>query len=139
MAKTPEQPTPPPLEKEVKDRGLAIVATPNDNEKVLFQRTENGGMTIRFEGRVAIALSPKVAEASEAVLTDAAGVSYGLISEDAPEPHTNQPRASEKKSASENGSKNESEAQKEEIFVPESENRKHEFIGNPVYDAKYRT
>src|SRR5215217_9005755 len=84
MATTPEQPTPLPKEKEVKDRGLAIVATPHDGEKVLFQRSENGGMTIRFKGEVAIALSPKVAEASGAVLTNSAGVSYGLIPEGSP-------------------------------------------------------
>src|SRR5215207_4485773 len=86
MAQTPEQPTPLPQEKETRDPGLAIVATPNEDEKVLFQRSEDGGMTIRFEGKVAIALSPKVAEASGAVLTDTAGVSYGLIPEGAPGP-----------------------------------------------------
>jgi Single-strand binding protein family len=125
---TPEQPTPPPQEKEARDRGLAIVATPGENEKVLFQRSEDGGMTIKFEGKVAIALSPKVAEASGAVLTDTAGVPYGLIPEGSPPPQ------SEPQKESSNGSS----AEPEEIFVPESENKKFEFIGNPVYDAKYR-
>src|SRR5215218_10479331 len=139
MSKTPEQPTPPHLEKEIKDRGLAIVATPRDGEKVLFQRSENGGMTIKFEGKVAIALSPKVAEASGAVLTDTAGVPYSLIPEGTAPPQREDSHASENGSSSENGSKNETEPQKEEIFVPESENKKHEFIGNPGYDAKFRT
>jgi len=139
MATTPEQPTPPPQEKEVKDPGLAIMATPTDGQKVLFQRSENGGMTIKFEGKVAIALSPKVAEASGAVLTDTAGVPYSLIPEGTAPPQREDSHASENGSSSENGSRNETETQKEEIFVPESENKKHEFIGNPVYDAKYRT
>src|SRR5215217_6117667 len=133
MPKTPEQPTPLPKEQDARDRGLAIVLTPKDQEKVLFKRTENGGLTIKFEGKVAIALSPKVAEASGAVLTDTAGVSYGLIPEGTPPPRR------EDSHASENGSKKGSETPKEEIFVPESENKKHEFIGNPVYDAKFRT
>src|SRR5215204_728402 len=113
MAKTPEEPTPLPKEKEVIDRGLAIVLTPSDNEKVLFQRSKNGGMTIRFEGKVAIALSPKVAEASGAVLTDTAGVSYGLIPEGTPPPQREDSRASENGSSSENGSRNKSETPKE--------------------------
>jgi hypothetical protein len=132
MATTPEQPTPPPQEKEARDRGLAIVATPGKDEKVLFQKSEDGGMTIRFEGKVAIALSPKVAEASGAVLTDTAGVPYGLIPEGASPPR------SEAQSEPQKESSNGSSAEPEEIFVPESENKKFEFIGNPVYDAKYR-
>jgi len=139
MAKTPEQPTPKPKEKEMKDRGMAIVLTPSDNEKVLFQRSENGDLTIRFEGKVAIALSPKVTEASGAVLKDSKSVSYGLIPEGSAQPPREDSHASENGSSSENGSKNETEPQKEEIFVPESENKKHEFIGNPGYDAKFRT
>jgi len=129
MATTPEQPTPPPQKKETRGRGLAIVATPKEGEKVLFQRSENGGMTIKFEGKIAIALSPKVAEASGAVLTDTAGVAYGLI------PEGSSPPVSEPQSESGNGS----ETKPEGITVPESENKKHEFIGNPVYDAKFRT
>src|SRR5215217_8882861 len=138
MPKTPEQPTPLPKEQDARDRGLAIVLTPKDQEKVLFKRTENGGLTIKFEGKVAIALSPKVAEASGAVLTDSAGVTYGLIPEGTPPPRRKDSHASERKPASENESKDTQETQKEEIFVPESENRKHEFTGNPVYDARYR-
>ena len=133
MATTPEQPTPPPQESDTRDRGLAIVATPTDGEKVLFQRSENGGMTIKFGGKVAIALSPKVAEASGAVLTDSKGVSYGLIPEGASPPRSE--AQSEPQSESGNGS----EMKPEGITVPESENKKFEFIGNPVYDAKYRT
>jgi hypothetical protein len=88
MASTPEQPTPPPQEKEARDRGFAIVATPNENEKVLFQRSEDGGLTIRFNGEVAIALSPKMSEASGAVLTDTAGVPYGSIPEGSSQPRS---------------------------------------------------
>jgi hypothetical protein len=139
MAKTPEQPTPPPQEKEVKDRGIALIATPNDGEQVLFQRNKEGGLSIKIKGEVTIALSPKVVEASQAVLTDTAGVTYGLIPEGTAPPRSEDSHASENGSSSENGSKNETETPKEEIFVPESENKKHEFIGNPVYDAKYRT
>src|SRR5215217_3573424 len=129
MTTTPEQPTPLPQENEARDRGLAIVTTPGKGEKVLFQRSDDGGMTIRFNGEVAIALSPKVAEASGAVLTDTAGVAYGLI------PEGSSPPVSEPQSESGNGS----ETRPEGITVPESENKKHEFIGNPVYDAKFRT
>src|SRR5215208_54111 len=86
MANTPEQPSPLPQELEARDRGLAIVATPTEGEKVLFQRSDDGGMTIKFKGEVAIALSPKVSEASGAVLTDTAGVPYGLIAEGAHPP-----------------------------------------------------
>jgi|SRR5215204_2595247 len=132
MAKTPEQPTPLPKEQEVKDRGLAIVLTPKDNEKVLFKRSENGGLTIRFEGKVAIALSPKVAEASGAVLTDTAGVSYGLIPEGAPGPEKEPQSEPEAKADSPTPETNES------LDLPESENRKHEIIGNVVYNARYR-
>ena len=132
MATTPEQPNPLPKEKQARDRGLAIVATPNEDEKVLFQRSEDGGMTIRFNGEVAIALSPKVAEASGAVLTDTAGVPYGLIPEGFPPPHRepqNEPNEkTDTPSPETNGS----------LDLPESENKKHEIIGNPVYDAKYR-
>ena len=84
MAKTPEQPTPPPQEKKEKDssasskrdRGIALIATPADGEQVLFKRNKEGGLSIKIKGEVTIALSPKVAEASGAVLTDTAGVSY---------------------------------------------------------------
>src|SRR5215207_1553793 len=118
--------------------GSSITAATATRRSSYERRCENGGMTIRFEGRVAIALSPKVAEASGAVLTDTAGVSYGLIPEGTPPPRREDSHASENGSSSENGSRNESETPKEEVFVPESENKKHEFIGNPVYDAKYR-
>ena len=100
MANSPEQPTPPPQEKEARDRGLAIVATPGENEKVLFQRSENGGLTIRFNGEVAIALSPKVSEASGAVLTDTAGVAYGLIPEGSSQPRSEPQNVSKEKAGS---------------------------------------
>ena len=85
MAKTPEQPTPPPQEKEEKDsstsskqdRGITLIATPADGEQVLFQRNKEGGLSIKIKGEITIALSPKVAQASGAVLTDKAGVTYG--------------------------------------------------------------
>ena len=41
MPTTPEQSNPQPQEKEARDRGLAIVATPIEGEKVLFQRSED--------------------------------------------------------------------------------------------------
>src|SRR5215212_5907751 len=137
MAKTPEQPTPPPQEKDSstsskKDRAIALIATPTDGEQVLFKRNKEGGLSIKIKGEVTIALSPKVAEASGAVLTDTTGVPYSLIPEGTPPPQR------EDSHASENGSRNETETPKEEIIVPESENNKHEFTGNPVYDAKYR-
>src|SRR5215217_3013409 len=132
MATTPEQPSPLPQEQEVKDRGLAIVATPFDGERVLFQRSEEGGLTIRFKGDVAIALSPKVSEASGAVLTDTAGVAYGLIPEGAAPPHREPQNVPEEKvdhpTPETNGS----------LDLPESENKKRELVGNVVYDARYR-
>src|SRR5215203_5431200 len=132
MAQTPEQPNPLPQEKGARDRGLAIVATPHAGEKVLFQRSDDGGMTIRFNGEVAIALSPSVAEASGAVLTDTAGVPYGLIPEGSippqSEPQSEHGEKAETPTPETNGS----------LDLPESENRKHELIGNVVYDARYR-
>ena len=132
MPKTPEQPTPLPKEQDARDRGLAIVLTPKDQEKVLFKRTENGGLTIRFEGKVAIALSPKVAEASGAVLTGTAGVSYGLIPEGSPQPPSEPQSKPEKQSDSPTPETNGG------LNLPESENKKRELIGNVVYDARYR-
>src|SRR5215203_508092 len=132
MAQTPEQPNPLPQEKGARDRGLAIVATPQEGEKVLFQRSDDGGMTIRFNGEVAIALSPKVSEASEAVLTDTAGVTYGLIPEGSVSPQSEPQNVTKEKhdnpTPETNGSND----------LPESENKKHELIGNVVYDARYR-
>src|SRR5215213_627818 len=103
MAKTPEQPTPPRLEKEEKDsstsskqdRGIALIATPNEGEQVLFQRNKEGGLSIKIKGEVTIALSPKVAEGSGAVLTDTARVTYGLIPEGTPPPQREDSHASE--------------------------------------------
>jgi hypothetical protein len=132
MATTPEKHSPLPKELEARDRGLAIVATPLDGEKVLFQRSEEGGMTIKFKGEVTIALSPSVAEASGAVLTDTAGVPYGLIPEGAPpadkEPQSKHREKADNPTPETNGSN----------ALPESENRKHELIGNVVYDARFR-
>jgi len=132
MTTTPEQPTPLPQENEARDRGLAIVTTPGKGEKVLFQRSDDGGMTIRFNGEVAIALSPKVAEASGAVLTDTAGVSYGLIPEGSPPADKEPQSVPEEKADSPTAETHNGHA------LPESENRKHELIGNVVYDARYR-
>jgi hypothetical protein len=56
-----------------------------------------------------------------------------LIPEGSPPPLREEQNEPQKESG------NGSSAQPEEIFVPESENKKFEFIGNPVYDAKYRT
>ena len=132
MATTPEQPNPLPQMAEAQDRGLAIVATPLDGEKVLFQRSEDRGLTIKFKGEVAIALSPSVAEASGAVLTDTAGVPYGLIPEGSVPPVSEPQREPEEKAETPTPETNGS------LDLPESENRKHELIGNVVYDARYR-
>jgi hypothetical protein len=132
MATTPEQPTPLSKESEAKDRGLAIVATPLENEKVLFQRSVDGGMTIKFKGEVAIALSPKVSEASDAVLKDTSGVPYGLIPEGSPEPRREPQNVSEKKADNPTPETNGG------LNLPESENRKHEIVGNVVYNARFR-
>jgi hypothetical protein len=128
MAKTPENPNPLSHKEHVKDRGIALIAEPTEGEQVLFQRNKEGGLSIKIKGEVTIALSPSVAQASEAVLTDTAGATYGLIPEGTPPPVAEDSKLAE----------NESAKKQEEIFVPESENKKHEFVGNPVYDAKYR-
>jgi hypothetical protein len=142
MAKTPESPTPLTHREAVKERGVAIIATPDESEQVLFKRSEEGGMSIKLKGEIHIALSPSVAEASSAVLTDTAGVSYGLIPEGATPNGTAESDKSEYGSQEESGtphaSADESSVNQEEIVVPESENKKHEFVGNPVYNAKYR-
>src|SRR5215213_231075 len=137
MAKTPEQPTPPPQEKDSstsskKDRAIALIATPTDGEQVLFKRNKEGGLSIKIKGEVTIALSPKVAEASGAVLTDTAGVSYGLIPEGAPQPPSEPQNEPEKQSESPTPETNGG------LNLPESENKKRELIGNVVYDARYR-
>src|SRR5215208_596119 len=132
MAQTPEQLSPLPRELDAQDRGLAIVATPLEGEKVLFQRSQEGGISIRFKGEVAIALSPKIAEASGAVLTDTAGVPYGLIPEGSVPPQREPQSEHEEKAETPTPETNGS------LDLPESENRKHELIGNVVYDARFR-
>jgi len=89
-------------------------------------------MTIRFNGEVAIALSPTVARATDAVLTDTAGVPYGLIPEGSPPPQSEPQNEHSEKSDTPPPETNGS------LDLPESENRKHELIGNVVYDARYR-
>src|SRR5215203_2510305 len=85
-------------------------------------------MTIRFNGEVAIALSPTVARATDAVLTDTAGVSYGLIPEGSVPPQSEPEEKADNQAPETNGG----------LDLPESENRKHELTGNVVYDARYR-
>jgi hypothetical protein len=148
-----------PITEEVIDRGLAIVATPAKGEQVVFKRSADGGISIKFTGEVQIAFSRPIKEpladspnasgdgattekpneygvitrhitfspAPEADLRASGDGRNGLVPDGQEAPHSGAQSASDEQSRDKS----------EDIFVPESENKRHEFVGNPVRDAKY--
>jgi hypothetical protein len=152
-----------PLTEEVIDRGLAIVATPGIGEQVVFRRSPDGGISIKFTGEVQIAFSRPIEEPHEESPQESdngapaeVANEYGVVTRHvsfspAPEsdltpsdgqgngkaPDGQEAPQQPAQSGSETEDKDAAATEGGGIFVPESENRRHEFVGNPVRDAKY--
>ena len=115
---------------ERKDKGVAIVVTPTDNEAVRLARTPDGGMTIRLRGEITIGITPPLTRATESVLSDTKDTNYSLVPDSPPQPTREAVNSSEQPSG--NGS-----SIVEDEDMPENENRKFELVGNPVFDPYY--
>jgi len=134
--------SPTPNGSDIRDRGIAIIVTPEKDEDVTLKKFPDGGYTIFLRGEIQIAIRPSktkltdltqdkavsnALQASESPVTAVNGQDNGLV------PENGSSKADAPHSGSETAPRNDSPTPPQEI-----ENRKFELKGNPVYGPYYK-